>query len=194
MASEEGLNWMHYTRNPPQWNAKLIGKGVPESFGRHGLAGVEMGKIPGDDAAYLVGLGPFHGDRVYAYTKKGTDPESVEWVEHLLDIYGTPEQNNPIQTPPEIGSGPLHFVATADFDGDGVDEFIIALMGPSEEGKGVYYYKPVDLANGIFAKWRVSDLSASKIAVGYELSLVSKLLDTYSDSGIFQETGPWILR
>ena len=167
MASQEGLHWMNFTQHPPQWNAKLIGCGVPASFGRHGLAGVEMGKIPGDDAAYFVAIGPFHGDHLYAYTKKGTDPESVEWVEHLLDIYGTPEQNNPTQSPPEIGTGPMHFVATADFDGDGVDECIVALMGPDPAGKGIYYYKPVDLTNGIFAKWKVSDLSASKIAVGY---------------------------
>lgn len=167
MASQEGINWMNYTHNPPQWNAKLIGEGVPESYGRHGIGGMEMGKAPGDDAAYLIGYGPFHGDRVYAYTKKVTDPESVEWVQHLLDIYGSPQQNNPIQDPPEIGTGPCHYVATADFDGDGVDECLIALMGPNPAGKGIYYYKPVDLANGIFTKYHVATESASKIAVAY---------------------------
>lgn len=73
-------------------------------------------------------------------------------------------------------SGPAHFVVTADFDNDGNDEFLVALWGssPEEPGsvssavecQGVWYYKPVDLSNGIFAKWKVASESAARIATG----------------------------
>ncbi|KAF8425226.1 hypothetical protein EV426DRAFT_641849 [Tirmania nivea] len=68
--------------------------------------------------------------------------------------------------PQKFGTGPMHFVATADLDGDGVGGCVVALMGPNPAGNGVYYYKPVDLANGLFAKRKVSDLSSLKIALG----------------------------
>ena len=72
--------------------------------------------------------------------------------------------------------GPGHFIITADFDNDGNDEFLVALWGPSPdepgptsgaiECQGVWYYKPVDLTNGTFAKWKVATESAARIAVG----------------------------
>ena len=53
----------------------------------------------------------------------------------------------------------------ADFDQDGDDEFLVALRGP-EPWQGVYYYKVVDLEKGAFIKWRVSEDSAARIAIG----------------------------
>lgn len=53
----------------------------------------------------------------------------------------------------------------ADFDGDGDDEFLVALRGPWP-WQGVMYYKAVDPRNGIFTKWRVSSDSAARIALG----------------------------
>jgi hypothetical protein len=73
----------------------------------------------------------------------------------LLDVYGDPNEN---------GEGPGHQIVCADFDGDGEDEFLVALRGPWP-WQGVIYYKALDLANGIFAKWRVSDESVARIAV-----------------------------
>ena len=154
---------MHYEQTPvPKWVATTIGLGVPKMPGQtyQGECSVNVGKIPGDDAAYFLSVGPFHGGYVSAYTKKGADPKSTEWVHHFLDLFGTPEQKY-LQ-----GSGPGHFVASGDFDGDGVDECLVGLMGPSAEGQGVYYYKPIDLPNGIFARWKVADESAARIAVG----------------------------
>ena len=154
---------MNFTRNPPQWNADLIGLGTPPKPGRqyHGEACVEMASGPGDAASYFITVGPFHEGTVTAYTKKITDPFTIEWVGHVLDIHGTPEQHE------NEATGPGHYVASGDFDGDGVDELLVAFMGPAAEGRGVFYYKPVDLANGIFAKWKVADESAARIAVGY---------------------------
>ena len=37
---------------------------------------------------------------------------------------------------------------------------------PPQWNAGVYYYRSVNLGNGILAKWKASDLSASKITVG----------------------------
>jgi hypothetical protein len=55
-------------------------------------------------------------------------------------------------------------VVTADFDGDGDDEFLVALRGPMP-WQGVFYYKAIDVQNGLFVKARVSSSSAARIAV-----------------------------
>jgi hypothetical protein len=52
----------------------------------------------------------------------------------------------------------------ADFDGDGDDEFLVALRGPWP-WQGVFYYKAVDLANGFWTKKRVSNYSAARICI-----------------------------
>jgi hypothetical protein len=72
----------------------------------------------------------------------------------LLDVFGDPNEN---------GEGPGHQVLCADFDGDGDDEFLVALRGPWP-WQGVMYYKAIDAANGVFAKWRVADESVARIA------------------------------
>jgi len=53
----------------------------------------------------------------------------------VLDVFDNPNA---------LGEGPGHHVICADFDGDGDDEFLVALRGPSP-WKGVYYYKVLDL-------------------------------------------------
>ena len=66
--------------------------------------------------------------------------------------------------PNERGEGPAHHVVAADFDGDGDDEFLVALRGPMP-WQGVFYYKAIDLEQGLFVKVRVSTASAARIAV-----------------------------
>ena len=64
----------------------------------------------------------------------------------------------------EAGEGPAHHVVAADFDGDGDDEFLVALRGP-EPHQGVVYYKPIDLDEPRVERRRVSTPSAARIAV-----------------------------
>jgi hypothetical protein len=73
----------------------------------------------------------------------------------VLDVFGDPNA---------LGEGPGHHVVCADFDNDGDDEFLVALRGPMP-WQGVFLYKAIDVANGVFVKWRVSDDSAARIAV-----------------------------
>ena len=124
------------------------------------------------------------------YTKYQTGLQTFAWRRHVLDVYGTPTQQSK-QGKGRVSSlavfylhlcahvkiiGPGHFVITADFDNDGNDEFLVALWGPSPEEpgrtsgaaefQGVWYYKPVDLMNGTFAKWKIATESAARIAIG----------------------------
>jgi hypothetical protein len=43
----------------------------------------------------------------------------------------------------------------------------------SEQFQGIMYYKPIDLERGLFAKWKISEDSSARIAVGYVKSHLS---------------------
>ncbi|KAL9611244.1 MAG: hypothetical protein Q9167_004098 [Letrouitia subvulpina] len=174
LASREGLNWLYFEEG--RWQRELINAGIPKKPGQKpqerdfwGSESVDVGRFEDDPFAYIAALEAFHGTTVSAYTKHKTGLQTLEWRRHVLDVFGTPTQQR------KQGDGPGHFVITADFDNDGNDEFLVALWGPSpdepgpilnSECQGVWYYKPVDLAHGIFAKWKVATESAGRIAVG----------------------------
>jgi hypothetical protein len=63
-----------------------------------------------------------------------------------------------------VEKGQGHHVVAADFDGDGDDEFLVALRGPMP-WQGVFYYKAIDLDEGLWTKTRISSSSAARIAV-----------------------------
>ncbi|MCI3927770.1 FG-GAP repeat domain-containing protein [Streptomyces sp. AN091965] len=158
LASDEGVTWMFYDENKKEWVRKLIGTGELTQFEQTGFRGsgdLNVGRMGEDAMGYVAAVEPFHGNTVAVYTK-ATDgrPEDVEWNRVLLDVYGDPNEN---------GEGPGHQIVTADFDGDGEDEFLVALRGPWP-WQGVMYYKAIDLKNGVWAKWRVSDESVARIA------------------------------
>ncbi|KAL8824197.1 MAG: hypothetical protein Q9191_005229 [Dirinaria sp. TL-2023a] len=174
IASREGLNLLHFTEG--HWEKVLIHQGMPRQPGQEpqeqdfwGCESIDVGKYHDDAFAYFATVEAFHGTTVAAYVKVKTGLTGFEWQRYVLDIFGTPTQQL------KQGKGPCHFVVTADFDNDGNDEFLVALWGPSPdepgptpgaECQGVWYYKPVDLPNGIFAKWKVASESAARIAVG----------------------------
>lgn len=162
IASEEGITWIYYDPEDQQWHRKLVGTGEVSQASKTGFKGsgnVDMGKVGDDPCAYIATVEPFHGNTVAVYykdTKSQPDPGwNWKWQRLVLDVYDNP---NP------LGEGPGHFVICADFDGDGDDEFLVGLRGPSP-WQGVFYYKAIDVQNGVFVKWRVSTDSTARIAV-----------------------------
>jgi hypothetical protein len=161
IASEEGVSWLSWDASEGAWYAKAIGSGELTEVSRTGFKGsgdVDAGKIGDDNLAYLAAVEPFHGNTVVVYVKdagSAKDSLATTWQRVVLDVYGDP---NP------LGEGPGHYVVCADFDNDGDDEFLVALRGPMP-WQGVFLYKALDVANGVFVKWRVSDDSAARIAV-----------------------------
>lgn len=164
VASEEGITWLYFCPQDNVWYGEILGTGELTQVNRTGFKGsgnVDAGKIGDDDFAYIPTVEPFHGNTVCVYYKTEYTEENKNsltgctWKRVVLDVYGDP---NP------IGEGPGHFTICADFDNDGDDEFLVALRGPMP-WQGVFYYKAIDVKNGIFAKWRVSEDSAARIAV-----------------------------
>jgi hypothetical protein len=160
LASDEGITWLYYDRSAREWRRVHIGDGERTQFERTGFRGsgdLNSGRLGDDPMAYVAALEPFHGNTVAVYTKDSDGPaDQVHWRRTLLDVYGDPNEN---------GEGPGHQIVCADFDGDGDDEFLVALRGPWP-WQGVMYYKAIDARAGIWAKWRVADESVARIATG----------------------------
>lgn len=164
LASEEGINWFYFNSESGQWNWTPIGSGDDTSAdkGFKGCGNVAFGRLGDDPYGYICTIDPFHGNIVTVYTRKpddrlpGDDLTARPWNRFVLDTFGE-------FTEESQGAG--HHVMTGDFDGDGDDEFLVALRGPLPT-QGVYYYKAIDAPNGFFERWRVSTASAARIAVG----------------------------
>jgi hypothetical protein len=156
LASDEGVTWLHYDQAAGRWIFRHVGDGERTQFERTGFRGsgdLAVGRLGDDPVAYFAAVEPFHGNTVAVYVKDGAAEDGYRRV--LLDVFGDPNEN---------GEGPGHQVVCADFDGDGDDEFLVALRGPWP-WQGVMYYKAIDAARGQFARWRVADESVARIAV-----------------------------
>lgn len=159
LASEEGISWYYFDSKNDQWKIVPIGKGLekPTPGGFKGCGNVAVGRVGDDPYAYIATIDPFHGHIVTAYTRKpGQALNDHPWTRNVLDTFGKFTAKS---------QGPGHHVVTGDFDGDGDDEFLVALRGPLPH-QGVYYYKAIDVEAGLFERWRVSTASAARIAVG----------------------------
>jgi hypothetical protein len=165
IASEEGITWLYFDPDSQMWSSKPIGKGELNQVSMTGFKGsgdVDAGRVGDDPFAYIATIEPFHGNTVSVYYKSNGCCEQTHstlsdfvWERVVLDVNGSPNS---------LGEGPGHFVVCADFDNDGDDEFLVALRGPMP-WQGVFYYKAIDVKNGVFAKCRVSSDSAARIAV-----------------------------
>ncbi|KAL1636192.1 hypothetical protein SLS58_009886 [Diplodia intermedia] len=185
IASREGLTRLYYqdsvwrrdhiTDGEAREPRQLLNSEFPGSGDHWGTGGSDAGRVGADPFAYIATVEPFHGNIVCAYTKVDQGMKTNKWQRHVLDIFGTPGQQL------KYGDGPLHYVVCGDFDGDGDDEFLVSAFGPVEyddkwqpikstgdsgPNKGIMYYKPIDLNNGIFAKWKVSGDSSARLAIG----------------------------
>jgi hypothetical protein len=158
LASEEGITWLYFGPDR-KWHTARLGSGELTEVGETGFKGtgnLALGRIGDDPYAYIATVEPFHGNTVAVYSKDAiADLTGVTWKRTILDVFGDPNQT---------GEGAGHHVVAADFDGDGDDEFLVALRGPMP-WQGVFYYKAVDAKNGLFVKTRVSSSSAARIAV-----------------------------
>ncbi|MPZ22497.1 MAG: VCBS repeat-containing protein [Dehalococcoidia bacterium] len=159
LASEEGITWLHYDERG-SWKQDRFApgeQGQVEQTHFKGTGNVAVGRIGPDPYAYIATIEPFHGNTVSVYSKDASGQLSgTQWKRTILDVYADPN---------ESGEGPGHHVMCGDFDGDGDDEFLVALRGPMP-WQGVFYYKAIDAAKGIWTKTRVSTPSAARIAVG----------------------------
>lgn len=121
----------------------------------------------------------FHGNTVSVYLKPAGSPAGIvraKWTRHVLDVFGPLNEKH---------TGSIHQVVCADIDGDGVDEFLVAMMGadpPDFQRTGVWCYKRelgrgsakvqwlmrfrpvVDRKEGNFSKTKISSISAGRIA------------------------------
>lgn len=158
LASEEGISWFYFDAAAGTWRVVPIGPGEPENAaGFRGSGNVAVGRVGDDPYAYIATIDPFHGNVVTAYTRRpGQALTDHPWTRTVLDTFGEFSTTS---------QGPGHHVVTGDFDGDGDDEFLVALRGPLPH-QGVYYYKAIDVERGLFERWRVSSASAARIAVG----------------------------
>jgi hypothetical protein len=154
-----GLSWYYHNPNTSQWNIVPLSEGDQDyaSVGFSGCGNVAYGRLGDDPYGYMVSVDPFHGNHLALYTRKnkGAIAEGP-WTRKVIDTYGTFDAT-------EQGAG--HHVIAADFDGDGDDEFLVALRGPMPN-QGVYYYKIIDLEQSLIERWRVSTASASIIVIG----------------------------
>ncbi|KAJ4480225.1 hypothetical protein J3R30DRAFT_3370961 [Lentinula aciculospora] len=195
LAGREGINLIWYDEIAQTWKSKNLGSGVGPSPNNPywGAGCVSLGKVNIDSTGYIGSAEGFHGNRVSVYVKDKDAPfgeiANAKWTRYVLHDFGALNPRH---------EGYIHHVICADIDGDGVDELLVACMGsnpPSWERTGVWCYKPVDLQSGKFSRFKLSDDSAARIAVGHFRS--SNLLDfatiSYSVPGYFESPSPSVI-
>jgi Aldos-2-ulose dehydratase, beta-propeller domain/FG-GAP-like repeat len=141
------------------WRAVNLTAGETTEQPRTGYSGsgnLAVGRLGDDPHAFIAAVEPFHGNTLALYTREsGSGLTGDRWRRTVAETFGEPN---------ESGEGPAHHVVCFDFDGDGDDEFLIALRGP-EPHQGVVHYKLTDPAGPTLSRTRVSDISAARIAV-----------------------------
>lgn len=159
-ASEEGISWVKYGTDK-KWSTQLLGAGETKQVNLSpdrwkGSGSVDAGKIGKDSLAYIAATEPFHGNLLAIYTKDAENSlDRLRWKRRVIDTLG------PLTVQ---GEGPGHHVKTIDLDGDGDDELLVGLRGPTPHS-GVYAFKVKDLAQGKFIRQQVSTYSAAEIIV-----------------------------
>lgn len=159
-ASEEGVTWLFHG-DDTQWHSLLIGPGDTQQAHMSpnlwkGSGSVTVGKYGDDELAWVMATEPFHGNLLSVYTKDSASTlGQLRWKRRILDVVG-PLNNR--------GEGPGHDVEAVDLDGDGNDECLVALRGPTPYS-GVQIFKPLDLAKGQFVRQQVSTYSAARVIV-----------------------------
>ncbi|GJE91250.1 aldos-2-ulose dehydratase [Phanerochaete sordida] len=128
----------------------------------------------------------------------GRGPEKLSKPRRFMPkIAGLHSPNHGSRPLPQL-SWVLHQVVCADIDGDGDDEFLVAMMGadPADlQRTGVWCYKLVDKENMKFSKTKLSSVSAGRIvtanfhSTGSEVDIATI---SYSVPGYFESPNPSI--
>ncbi|KAK0503732.1 hypothetical protein EDD18DRAFT_1456907 [Armillaria luteobubalina] len=176
LASREGISFLWYNDSAKKWEFETLGTGMPQIPGNRfwGSGSVNVGKVHNDHAGYIASSEAMRGNYVTVYVKdEDALPNQftgVRWTRHILDEFTSGGTSH--------ASGVIHQVVCADIDGD-----------------GVWCYKPVDLKNGKFAKFKLGDVSAGRVAIGNYRS--PHVLDfatvSYSVPGYFESPIPLVL-
>ncbi|KAG8718990.1 hypothetical protein FRC08_003912 [Ceratobasidium sp. 394] len=196
VAGREGISVMWKDEGSEQWKHENIGSGLPRSpkvFANPywGSGSVATARVGDDSVGYIATCEAFHGNIVSVYVKPpGTGPGMTVpkegWRRFVIDDFGPlKEANNEF-------TGTIHNVVCADLDGSGVDSIIVACMGyplKSAANRGTYVYKPLDLQRGLFARSKISDASAGRIAVAdfrcsgtWDVATISYSVPNYLES------------
>ncbi|WP_062700375.1 FG-GAP repeat domain-containing protein [Streptomyces regalis] len=165
VAGKEGLAWLGYGSDG-KWVRKPIGSGatpaqqsseIPYEF--QGTGNVAIGRVGGQEYACMLTVEPFHGNILAAYTRPwGVKPFDRPWNRTVVRQFKQPVYGKDGQPKDAVG----HHVVAADFDGDGDDEFLVAMRGPDPQG--VFYYK-FSPAGKVLIEQQISTDSAARIAV-----------------------------
>ncbi|GGK40220.1 hypothetical protein GCM10010124_36200 [Pilimelia terevasa] len=161
LASAEGLTWLGYG-DDGRWRHHRLGTGVApqrsHEFPEHEFSGsgnLAVGTVGGQEYALILAVEPFHGDTLAVYLRPpGALDFTTPWQRRELEVFPRPDDTH---------DAVAHHVVAADFDGDGDDEFLVALRGP-EPVQGVMYYK-FDAAGQVVVRERVTTDSVARIAV-----------------------------
>ncbi|KAF9265019.1 complex of bifunctional Aldos-2-Ulose dehydratase with the reaction intermediate Ascopyrone M [Marasmius fiardii PR-910] len=193
LAGRDGVDLLWFDQGK-QWKEFKVGTGLPQTEGNPywGAGSVAVGRVGDDFAGYIASTEAFHGNTVSVYTKPAGSPHGIinsKWTRHVLDDFGPLNDKH---------TGSIHQVVCADIDGDGNDEFLTAMMGadpPDFNRTGVWCYKLVDQANGIFTKTKLDSTSAGRIATAHFLPTKTETdyaTISYSVPGYFESPNPSI--
>jgi hypothetical protein len=159
IASEEGINWHYFDTQDNLWKTQHISEGdqTHVDIGFKGCSNARAGRLGDDPYGFIATIDPFHGNKVTVHTRlSGKTMTDQAWKRTVLDDFGPCDPRNQVS---------CHHIVTGDFDGDGDDEFLVALPGPMPN-QGIYYYKIIDVHNGLIERWRISTVSVANIALG----------------------------
>jgi hypothetical protein len=160
LASAEGITWLGHDGR--SWRRSSLGTGVAPRAGREfpafqfgGSGNLAFGRVDGRPHALIVAVEPFHGNTLAVYLRPpGELSFDQPWSRRTVEVYPPPDLEH---------DAVAHHVVAADLDGDGDDEFLVALRGPAPI-QGVCYYK-FNAAGDVLVRELVSDGSAARIAV-----------------------------
>ncbi len=116
-ASFSGIDLFRFDRG--RWTREEIAKGNPDAWPKCGTSDVAVGRLGRE--RFLAAIEPWHGNNIVVYRKRG-----AAWQRLVIDD-ALPDS---------------HSIATADFDGDGRDEIVVAQRG--KPGRVAVYKNETD--------------------------------------------------